>query len=285
MSDLVYGSYDQENLDLEYDMRRRCPHFAETFATLEPDNARVVEKFKCNLDVPFGDTELQKLDVWPGTGSAPMLMFIHGGYWKAFDKAMFRFVSERFLEVGACVVLNNYDLCPNVTMDTIVDQNRKALKWIYDHSKELGCDRDRFFVTGHSAGGHLSAILGSTDWRDFGLSKNPINRAFPVSGLYDLEPLRLSYLNADLLMSEEDCHRVSPIHMVPGEAPPMIIAVGGGETDEFKRQSRIYTDACKTKDLDVEYMELGEFDHVHVAGQYANPDSPLTSSILAAFDA
>ena len=68
MSDLVYGSYDQENLDLEYDMRRRCPHFAETFATLEPDNARVVEKFKCNLDVPFGDTELQKLDVWPGTG-------------------------------------------------------------------------------------------------------------------------------------------------------------------------------------------------------------------------
>ena len=220
MSDLVYGAYDQETLDLEYDMRRRCPHFAETFAALEPDNERVVKKFNCQLDVPFGDTALQTLDIWPGDGGAPMIMFIHGGYWKAFDKSMFRFVGERFLEAGACVVLNNYDLCPSVTMDVIIDQNRRALKWIWDHSKDLGCDRDRFFVTGHSAGGHLSAILASTDWTAQGLVQNPIKKAFPVSGLFDLEPLRLSYLNADLQLSEEDCRQASPIHLIPPKSTP-----------------------------------------------------------------
>ena len=89
MSDLVYGSYNQENLDLEYDMRRRCPHFAETFAALEADNVRVVEKFKCNLDVSFGDTELQTLDIWPATRGAPMLMFIHGGGWDNGDPSQY----------------------------------------------------------------------------------------------------------------------------------------------------------------------------------------------------
>ena len=283
MSDLVYGVYDQESLDLEYDMRRRCPHFAETFAALEPDNERVVSNFDCELDISFGDTALQTLDIWPGKGGSPMLMFIHGGYWRAFDKSMFRFVAERYVEAGACVVLNNYDLCPDVTMDVIVDQNRRALKWIWDNSKELGCDRDRFFVTGHSAGGHLSAILISTDWPLFGLKVNPIKKAFPVSGLFDLEPLRLSYLNADLRLSVDDCRRASPVDMIPEKAPPMLVAVGGGETDEFRRQSRMYTDLCVKAGLDAQYLELGTFDHVQVAGEYANPESPLTKEILAAF--
>ena len=283
MSDLVYAAYDQEGLDLEYDMRRRCPHFAETFAALEPDNERVVENFKCQLDVSFGDTALQTLDIWPGNGDSPMLMFIHGGYWRAFDKSMFRFVAERFVEAGACVVLNNYDLCPDVSMDVIIDQNRHALKWTWDHSKELGCDRDRFFVTGHSAGGHLSAILASTNWSLHGLQTNPIKKAFPVSGLFDLEPLRLSYLNTDLRLSEEDSRRTSPVYMIPEKAPPMLVAVGGGETDEFRRQSRMYTDLCVEAGLKVEYLELGKFDHVHVAGEYTNLESPLTKEILAAF--
>ncbi len=126
MSAAVYGPYDQESLDLEYDMKRRCPHFAETFAHLESDNLRVVEDFDCRLDVPFGDSALQTLDIWPAKGGAPMLLFIHGGYWRAFDKAMFRYVVKQFVESGACVVLNNYDLCPEVTMDQIAE--RKILR-------------------------------------------------------------------------------------------------------------------------------------------------------------
>ena len=285
MSAAVYGPYDQESLDLEYDMKRRCPHFAETFAHLESDNLRVVEDFDCRLDVPCGDSALQTLDIWPAKGGAPMLLFIHGGYWRAFDKAMFRYVVKQFVESGACVVLNNYDLCPEVTMDQIAEQNRQAFAWIWNHADDLGCDRSRFFVTGHSAGGHLTAILASTNWPARGMPEDSIRAAFPLSGLFDLEPLRLCYLNDDLRMSESDSHRNSPVHMIPDLAPPMVVAVGGGETDEFKRQSRLYTDACLDKGLTAQYLELDNHDHVFAALEYTNAQSPLTTSILTAFDA
>ena len=280
MGELVYGSYDQESLDLQYDMRRRCPHFVETFAKLEVDSARTVERFECRLDVPFGESELERLDIWPGGGGAPILLFIHGGYWRSFDKAAFRFVAERFVEAGACVVLNNYDLCPHVTMDTLVEQNRQALAWIWNHAAEIGGDPERIHVTGHSAGGHLTAIVLVTDWARYGLPSAPIRNACALSGLFDLEPLRRSYLNADLRMDEETAHRNSPIHLIPDSAPELIVAVGGGETDEFRRQSRSFADAWRARGLEGEYLEVLDLDHVHVSAQYQRLDSPLTRALF-----
>ena len=284
MGDAVYADYTQDDLDLQYDMRRRCPHFAETFAAMEVHNKRVVDIYECQLDVPFGKTNGEKLDIWPGRGNSPILLFIHGGYWKAFDKDMFRFVAERFVEAGACVVLNNYDLCPSVTMDDITQQNRMALQWIYRNASAIGGDAGRIHVTGHSAGGHLTAMLMATKWADYGLPFDVINGAVPVSGLFDLEPLRVSYLNADLHMSEEVCRRNSPIHLLPDWMPPTTIAVGGGETDEFKRQSRIYTDACRAAGFEVSYLEVENHDHVHLAGAYRNRLSPLTACLFSQMD-
>ncbi len=281
MSDKVYGAYSQEELDLEYDMRRRCPHFAETFAAMDVHNQRVVTTLECRLDVPYGKSDLETLDIWPGRGGSPILLFIHGGYWRAFDKAMFRFVAERFVEAGACVILNNYDLCPNVRMDDITRQNRDALAWVYRNAASIGGEPGRIHVTGHSAGGHLTGMLMATDWDAYGLPFDVINGAVPVSGLFDLEPLRLAYLNADLKMDEAECERNSPIHHLPKWMPPTVVAVGGGETDEFRRQSRIYADACRAAGFEVSYLEVGNFDHVHLAGQYLNRLSPLTAALFA----
>lgn len=281
MSDVVYGNYSQDELDLEYDMRRRCPHFAETFAAAEVHNNRMISSFECRLDVEFGKKPGEKLDIWPGRGNSPILLFIHGGYWKAFDKNMFRFIAERFVEAGCCVVLNNYDLCPNVTMDEITRQNREALSWIYRNAASIGGDGGRIHVTGHSAGGHLTAMLMATKWDEYGLPFDVVNGAVPLSGLFDLEPLRVSYLNADLLMDDETTWRNSPIHHIPDWMPPTVVAVGGGETDEFRRQSRIYTDACRAKGFPVSYLEVDHCDHVHVAGEYRNGRSPLTAALFA----
>ena len=280
MGGLIYRNYDQESLDLEYDMRIRCPHFAETFARLEADCARVVERFECRLDVPFGESALERLDIWPGGGNAPILLFIHGGYWRAFDKSMFRFVAERFVEAGACVVLNNYDLCPHVAMDTITEQNRRALAWIWSHAAEIGGDPDRVHVTGHSAGGHLTAMLLAADWTLYGLPPAPIRNACALSGLFDLEPLRRSYLNADLRMDEEMTRRNSPIHHIPDSAPELIVAVGGGETDEFRRQSRSFAGAWQARGLEGAYLEVLDLDHVNVSAEYRRLDSPLTRALF-----
>ena len=281
MGEIVYGGYSQEELDLEYDMRRRCPHFAETFAAMEVHNARTTERFECQIDVAFGTSAGERLDIWPGRGNSPILLFIHGGYWRAFDKNMFRFVAERFAEAGAAVVLNNYDLCPNVTMDEITRQNRAALAWIWKNAARFGGDPGRIHVTGHSAGGHLTAMLMATDWSEWGLPFDVVNGAVPLSGLFDLEPLRRSYLNADLRMDEAATHRNSPIHQIPDHMPATVVAVGGGETDEFRRQSRIYADACRAKGFAVSYLEVGDFDHVNVAGEYRNRLSPLTAALFA----
>ena len=250
MGQTVYGNYDQDSLDLEYDMKRRCPHFAETFASFESLNDRMISNFQCAVDVPFGDTDGQKLDVWHGR------------------------------EAGAAVVLNDYDLCPSVTMTEIVRQNRAALAWIYKNAGMIGGDPGRIHVTGHSAGGHLTAMLLATNWQSFGLPYDAINGAVPLSGLFDLEPLRLSYLNADLRMNEEEAHQQSPINNLPDRMPPTVVAVGGGETDEFRRQSRIYTDACRNKGFDVSYLEVGSYDHVMVSAEYRNLGSPLTATLM-----
>ena len=280
MPKLVYGQYTLEQLDLEYDMRRRCPHFAETFASMNVHNERVVANHDCRLDVAFGGMPGEKLDIWPGRGGSPILLFIHGGYWKAFDKDMFRFIAERFVEAGACVVLNNYDLCPSVSMDEITRQNREALSWIYKNAGSIGGNAGRIHVTGHSAGGHLTGMLMATDWQEYGLPFDVVNGAVPLSGLFDLEPLRISYLNADLHMDEAESKRNSPIHHLPKWMPPTVVAVGGGETDEFRRQSRIYTDACRAAGFEVSYLEVGNHDHVNVAGEYRNRLSPLTACLM-----
>ncbi|MDE0114182.1 MAG: alpha/beta hydrolase [Albidovulum sp.] len=280
MGQTIYGNYDQESLDLEYDMRRRCPHYAETFASFGKLNDRMVSNFQCSVDVSFGDSDGQKLDIWHGRGNSPILLFIHGGYWRAFEKDMFRFVAERFVESGAAVVLNDYDLCPTVTMTEIVRQNRAAVAWIYKNAGMIGGDPGRIHVTGHSAGGHLTAMLLATNWQSFGLPYDTINGAVPLSGLFDLEPIRLSYLNADLRMNEEEARQQSPINNLPDRMPPTVVAVGGGETDEFRRQSRIYTDACRKKGFEVSYLEVGNCDHVMVSGEYRNLLSPLTAALM-----
>ena len=280
MTNLAYGKYTRTELDLEYDMRRRCPHFAETFASMDVHNQRMISNFECQLDVAFGDKPGEKLDIWPGRGGSPILLFIHGGYWKAFDKDMFRFVAERFVEAGACVVLNNYDLCPKVRMDEITRQNRAALTWIYKNANRIGGDPGRIHVTGHSAGGHLTGMLMATDWEQYGLPFDVVNGAVPLSGLFDLEPLRISYLNDDLHMNEAEAIRNSPIHNLPKWMPPTVVAVGGGETDEFRRQSRIYTDACRDAGFEVSYLEVGNHDHVNVAGEMRNRLSPLTAVLM-----
>ena len=281
MGDLVYGEYDQESLDLQYDMRRRIPDHMDWFNRLKVDSERMVAELDCAIDVPFGPTQGQKLDIFKGQPGGPVHMFIHGGYWRAFDKDMFRYIAEPFVAKGVTLVLNNYDLCPHVTMDEILRQNRAAIAWLYANIAGYGGDPGQITVSGHSAGGHLTAMLCSTQWAPFDCPQDVIRAGCAISGLMDLEPLRRAYLNADLHMDEATAKRNSPVHCLPESAPPQIIAVGGGETDEFLRQSRDYAQMWRAKGLpDGRYLPIKDVHHVAVSAELQDAQSPLTQAIF-----
>ena len=216
MTGTVYGPYDQEALDLQYDMRRRCAGDLWRFDAGRERGEALAATMDCRLDVPFGERPGEKLDIFPAPGpAAPIHLFVHGGYWRSFDKEFFRYIAEPFVAAGVTLILNNYDLCPSVTMDEVVRQNRAAIPWIHAHAGEFDSDGNNITVSGHSAGGHLTTMLMCTDWTAHGLPRDVIKGGCAISGLFDLEPLRRSYLNADLRMDEATARRNSPCTTFP----------------------------------------------------------------------
>ena len=191
-------------------------------------------------NISYGTMEEERLDLFrPPNGTAPVLVFIHGGYWQSLDKDHYSFALEPLVSAGALVLMVNYTLCPKVTLDALVDQVRAACAWAWHHAREYGGDPERLHVAGHSAGGHLTAVMAATDWPRFesGLPCNMIRSAIPISGLFDLEPLRLSSVNAAVRMDSTTAKQNSPLFMTPAAALPVSVVVGRAETAEFRRQS------------------------------------------------
>ena len=281
MSDTIYRAYDQQGLDRQYRVTEQVPDFADYFAELDASSDRAAEALDCELDVAYGDGPGEKLDIFLVRGQgAPIHVFIHGGYWRAFDKSGHRFVARPLVGAGVAAILPNYDLCPKVTMDDIVRQNRAAIAWTYKNAERFGGDRDRLYVSGHSAGGHLTGMMMSTDWTRYGLPPDAIKGGVAISGLHDLEPIRLCFLNEDVRLDPDMAHRNSPIHNIPKSAPPQIITVGGKESDEFRRQSRDYCDAWTAAGLDGVYLEAPGLHHVAAGASLEKADSVIMAAIL-----
>ena len=187
----------------------------------------------------YGPTLAEYCDVFPAGPAAPVHVFIHGGYWRRFSARDHDFVVPQLVAAGLTVVVVNYALCPIVSLDEIVRQVRAAIAWTYGHAGEFGADPSRLTVSGHSAGGHLTAMALLTDWAgDYGLPADIIKGAVAISGLFDLGFVPYSYIQPKVQATWDQVARLSPIRHLPGAAPPLLVAVGGDETDEFRRQSR-----------------------------------------------
>ena len=235
------------------------------------------------LDVPYGAAgPRQMLDIFtPDTDGAPILVFIHGGYWFFNSKDPRRFPAREFVPRGIAWVPINYRLAPTVPMSDIVADVRNAVKWLYRHAAEYGCDPDRIYVSGNSAGGHLTAELLSDDWPDqYGLPADVVKGACAISGLYDLEPLLECEPNEKLRLDLESARRYSPIYHLSGQATPSIIACGANESAEFRRQTAAYADTLKEAGYPVTHMEVAGHDHFSIIGELANPESPLFRAVI-----
>jgi arylformamidase len=244
-------------------------------------SADVRERLNCRLDIAYGDTPGQKLDVFPAASdTAPIHIFIHGGYWRALDKGANSFVAEAMVEAGATVVLLNHDLCPSVTLDEIVAQTLRGIAWVYESAAELGGDPNRIFLSGHSAGAHLAMMALAHDWGGQGLPPDLIKGAVGVSGVYELSPILRISVNDDVRLTDEMVERNSPTRHPPSSPAPFVVAVGQEEPAGFKAQSTDFYDTCRKRGLDCEYLDCPGDDHFSILYSLANPISGLCGLAL-----
>ena len=266
-------------LDTQYNNRARIPDHAQIFAEWSRASALARAQSPCHLDLRYGPSPAQTLDVFPaanGNAPAPVLVFIHGGYWRSLDKRDHSFVAPAFTQAGAMVVVPNYALCPAVSMQTIALQMTHALAWTYRHAAQYGGEPKRIVVVGHSAGGHLAALLLTCRWREVGrdLPVHLLRTALSISGLFDLEPLRHTpFLQPDLRLTPASVARLSPAGL-PAPAGRLHAVVGADESEEFLRQNLLIRKAWGVRSVPT-CEALASLNHLNILNDLADPRAQL----------
>ncbi len=289
MKTRVYREYDQEGLDREYDNRTKSPGFDFDgflkWCAAESERAR--RDVRCALDVAYGPSDAETLDVFmpPGAKAGRRVdVFFHGGYWRLLHKNDFSYVANGLVPHDTISVIVNYALMPSVTMDQLIGQCRAALRWIHAHIAEYGGDPSRISISGHSAGAQMVTMMLATDWPAYApeMPASPFLAAAAISGIYDLEPIRLSFLNKTLALDETTARHNSPLLLTPTQRCPLWISLGEREGDEYLRQADTLADAWRGYGVPVDLTVEAGHDHFTIRAELGKPDSPLIGRIVAA---
>jgi arylformamidase len=261
----IYKHYNQEQLNRQYNNRLHVPDFETYFQRWEKLSRETVEKYPVIRDISYGDLSRECLDVFPSaTGNSKTFVFIHGGYWQKFDKTNFHFIAKAFHSYGITTVLINYPLAPYATMDEIVASSRKAILWLQQNLAELNGDPHQMYIAGHSAGGHLAAMLMEKEWAQNN-TVDFIRGVCTLSGIFNLEPIQLSNLNAVINMTEGTALRNSAVQLIPLDSCPLLLCVGTDETKEFKSQSRELYNKWKNKNSYTRLLQIPGINHYSIA--------------------
>jgi arylformamidase len=275
-----------EFVERGYNNRAAVPDHPQWLARFATDSANARKMLAPRLDLRYGSGPKETLDLFlPAGRPRGTFVFLHGGYWRALDKSDFSFVAGPFVAQGLAVAVVNYDHCPDVSIATIVEQCRRAVVLLAREGTAHGLGPEPMVVSGHSAGGHLVAMLYLTDWSAMGLARDPFAGAVTLSGVHDLAPLVHFSFNADFRLDDAEAARLSPVRYLPRSRAPLLMAVGADETSEFIRQTRILWDAWPANRPAGAMAPLivpGRH-HFSVVADYAEPESELTRATLALF--
>lgn len=288
-----FRGYDRAEMDRQYDNRARVPEHVAIHKAWDADGEAAVREFDHKLDQAFGPSPAETLDIFMPKGAekapkgnakgAPVNVFLHGGYWMGRHKNEFRFIARGLVPAGAVAVIVNYALVPAVAIDELIRQCRAAVAWAWRNASSFGGDPERIFVSGHSAGGHLAAMMMATDWTKFaaGLPSDLVKGGCAMSGIHELEPVRHCYLQDTLGLTAEEAARLSPVAMTPATDAPLIVAVGGEESDELIRHSRDLARAWKGRVKKCELMVMPGINHFTILSEFTNPKSALSKAVKA----
>ena len=270
---MLYRGMDRAALDVAYNNTRAVGQAKrdEYVADWSRRSDAIRKLAGVRLDVRYDHGPRHRLDVFPcARAGAATLVYIHGGYWQMNDKEPYAFLGEGLLSAGFNLVLVEYTLAPAARLDQIVSEVRRSVAWVIEHANEIGGDSARVYVSGHSAGGHLTA-MAMLDPRVAG--------GLAISGIYDLEPIRLNYLNEKLGLDATEEDRNSPIRHLPAQAAPLVVTVGLGELPELVRQSEEFTAAWKRHGLRGTYLPVAKHDHFSILEELARPDGVVLGAL------
>ena len=274
----------QSEFDAQYNPSAALPDPAAPGKHFVATAERARTELACTLDVPYGPTLDETLDIFPADQpNAPVFVFIHGGYWRSLSSKEFSGVALGLHALGITTVVINYALCPRVSIDEIVRQTRAALAWTLRNIQTYGGDPARVAIGGHSAGGHLTAMALHTAWaEDYGLPQDPFVAAIPFSGLFDIEPLRFSYLQPAIQLDDGIIRRNSPAFTVRPCKTPLWITWGGAESTEFARQAETYHQAWQAAGNTSELRAVPGANHFTVIGGLEDAHSETCRWLAAA---
>jgi arylformamidase len=274
----LYGEFvSQAQIDAQYNPSLALPDPAAPGRLFVERAQYTRQQLRCHLDIAFGPTMEESLDIFPADRpNAPVFVFIHGGYWRALSSKEFSWVARGLQQRGITTVVVNYALAPRVSIDEITRQCRAAVAWALRNIQHYGGDPQRVSVGGHSAGGHLSAMCLQTRWKeDYGLPVDPLHSALLFSGIYDIAPLRYSYLQPQIQLDDGIIRRNSPAFTVRPCVTPVWVTWGGAESTEFSRQATVFHDAWRAAGNTSELHAIANADHFTVIDGLWDADSAV----------
>jgi arylformamidase len=278
------------NVEAEYDNRSMVPEHPAIMAGWQRDAAAYRAAVPCELGTAYADRERTRYDLFPAvSGTArgpgtPIVIFIHGGYWQALDRASFSHVARGLNTNGITVAVPSYDLCPAVSIGTIAEQMRGLCLHLW---RRFG---RRLVLSGHSAGGQLTAMMLATDWASRTVDSaapvpaNLISAGYAISGVFDLEPLISTPLNRALKLDPAEARRQSPAYLEPVAGARLDAVVGGAESSEFRRQSRLITEAWARKGARTRYEIVPDANHFTILAPLADPSSSMVADLCRLVD-
>jgi len=275
----VYRGFDHAELAREYSPSSRVADLAAELAAYETLSAGAYATLPVRRDLRYGPQPPELTDFFPATApgegpAAPLHIFVHGGYWQELDRTDSAFAAPDFTAHGTAYAAVGYGLAPDWPIDAIVDQVRRAVRWLLDHAEDLGVDPARVVLSGSSAGAHLAA-MALLDPRIAGR----ISGAALLSGIYDLEPITLTYVNDALGMDAATARRNSPLHLPLGALPPVLLALGEHETGEFGRQQREFAAALKAAGVPVRELVANGRNHFDLPLDLGRTDTELGTAV------